>query len=112
MIVDDSATFRGAVRLVLEAGGFAVIGEAADGRQALTEVARLAPDIVLLDIQLPDFDGFTVAERLAATPPSPTVVLVSSRDSVTYGDRVLRAHAAGFLPKWEVTGATLADLLG
>ncbi|MEP7113537.1 MAG: response regulator transcription factor [Ilumatobacteraceae bacterium] len=112
LIVDDHDTFRGAVRALLEVGGFVVIGEAVDGRQALVEVARLAPDIVLLDIQLPDLDGFAVAERLAATSPSPTVVLVSSRDAVTYGDRLLRAPAAGFLPKREVTGATLAGILG
>jgi DNA-binding NarL/FixJ family response regulator len=112
LIVDDHDTFRGAVRALLEADGFVVIGEAADGRQALAEVARLAPDIVLLDIQLPDLDGFSVAARLAATSPCPAVVLVSSRDAVTYGDRLLRAHAAGFLPKWEVTGATLAGILG
>jgi DNA-binding NarL/FixJ family response regulator len=112
LIVDDHETFRAAARTLLEVGGFVVIGEAADGQQALVEVARLAPDIVLLDIQLPDLDGFAVAERLAAIAPSPTVVLVSSRDAVTYGDRLHRAHAAGFLPKWEVTGASLAGIVG
>jgi DNA-binding NarL/FixJ family response regulator len=112
LIVDDHETFRSAVRALLEAGDFVVIGEAADGQQALIESARLRPDVVLLDIQLPELDGFTVAERLANSSPRPIVVLVSSRDAVTYGDRLIRAQAAGFLPKWEVTGATLAGILG
>jgi DNA-binding NarL/FixJ family response regulator len=112
LIVDDHDGFRDAARALLEVGGFVVVGEAADGRQALAEVARLAPDVVLLDIHLPDLDGFAVAEQLAATSPSPAVVLVSSRDAVTFGDRLLRVHAVGFLPKWEVTGATLAGILG
>ena len=108
----DAATFRVAVRVVLEAGGFNVIGEAADGREALAESARLTPDIVVLDIQLPDLDGFAVAEQLAASTPRPTVVLVSSRDAVTYGEKLERAQVVGFLPKWEVTGATLAGIIG
>jgi DNA-binding NarL/FixJ family response regulator len=112
LIVDDHETFRGAVRALLEVGDFVVIGEAADGQQALTESARLRPDVVLLDIQLPELDGFAVAARLATSSPRPIVVLVSSRDAVTYGERLIRAHAAGFLPKWEVTGATLAGILG
>jgi DNA-binding NarL/FixJ family response regulator len=112
LIVDDHDTFRGAVRALLELGDFVVIGEAADGQQALIESARLQPDVVLLDIQLPELDGFAVAERLAATSPRPVVVLVSSRDAITYGDRLNRARVAGFLPKWEVTGVALAGILG
>jgi DNA-binding NarL/FixJ family response regulator len=112
LIVDDHAGFRGAARALLEADGFVVVGEAADGRQALTEVERLVPDVVLLDIQIPGLDGFAVAERLAQRVPAPAVVLVSSRDAVTYGKRVGRASVAGFLPKRELSGASLAGLLG
>ena len=65
LIVDDHADFRASARALLEAEGFEVIGEAADGREAIAEVRRLRPDVVLLDIQLPDQDGFAVAERLA-----------------------------------------------
>ena len=71
-IVDDHAGFRAAARGLLEAGGFDVLGEAADGTSALAAVAKLQPEIVLLDVQLPDLDGFAVAERLASdgVPPS------------------------------------------
>ncbi len=66
LIVDDFAEFRSAARAVLEAAGFRVVGEAGDGASAIAEVQRLRPDLVLLDIHLPDVDGFTVEQRLAA----------------------------------------------
>jgi len=111
LIVDDHETFRVAARGLLEAAGFDVVGEAADGSEALAEVERLEPDVVLLDIQLPGLDGFEVAERLAARAEAPDVVLISSRDATTYGERVRRASVVGFLPKRELTGASLAGLL-
>jgi DNA-binding NarL/FixJ family response regulator len=112
LIVDDHETFRVAARELLVAAGFVVVGEAVDGPEALAEVARLAPDIVVLDVQLPGLDGFAVADRLAEREPSPAVVLVSSRDAVTYGDRVRRASVVGFLAKRELSGAALARLVG
>jgi DNA-binding NarL/FixJ family response regulator len=112
LIVDDHETFRVAARELLAAAGFAVVGEAGDGREALAEVARLVPDIVLLDVQLPGLDGFAVADRLAEREPSPAVVLISSRDAVTYGDRVRLASVVGFLAKRELSGAALARLVG
>ena len=112
LIVDDHESFRAAARDLLESAGFAVVGEAENGRQALAAVARLAPDVVLLDVQLPELDGFAVAEKLAARARAPAVVLVSSRDAVTYGDRVQRASVVGFLSKRELSGAALAGLLG
>jgi DNA-binding NarL/FixJ family response regulator len=112
LIVDDHDTFRQAARALLEDGDFVVVGEAGDGPQALLQADRLAPDIVLLDIQLPGLDGFAVAERLAHCDPAPAVVLISSRDAATYGDRVGRATIRGFLPKRELSCASLADLLG
>ena len=111
LIVDDHETFREAARELLEASGFNVVGVAGDGLRALAEVERLVPDIVLLDIQLPGLDGFAVAERLAARTTSPDVVLISSRDAVTYGERVGRASVVGFLPKRDLSGASLAGLL-
>jgi DNA-binding NarL/FixJ family response regulator len=111
LIVDDHETFRDAARALLEHGGFDVIGEAGDGPEALAEFERLSPDIVVLDIQLPGLDGFAVAERLAASDPAPAVVLISSRDAVTYGERLARASVAGFLPKRELSCASLASLL-
>jgi DNA-binding NarL/FixJ family response regulator len=112
LIVDDHDGFREAARQLLEADGFVVVGEAADGRQALAEAERLLPDVVLLDVQLPDLDGFAVAERLARRSPAPAVVLVSSRDAVTYGGRLGSAAVAGFLPKRELSGAAVAGLVG
>ena len=89
-----------------------MVGEAGDGLEALAEASRLAPDIVLLDVQLPGLDGFAVADRWPSESRSPAVVLISSRDAITYGDRVRRASVVGFLAKRELSGAALARLVG
>jgi DNA-binding NarL/FixJ family response regulator len=112
VIVDDHAHFRAAATALLEAEGFPVIGAAADAAGALETVARLRPDVVLLDIQLPDRDGFTVAEQLAATPAPPRVVLVSSREAAAYGRRLDTAPSDGFIAKRDLSGAALAALVG
>jgi DNA-binding NarL/FixJ family response regulator len=112
LIVDDHPAFRASAGALLEADGFSVIGGAADGDEALIEAARLRPDIVLLDIQLPGIDGFAVAERLAATPYPPAVVLISSREAAAYGPRVAAALVRGFIAKGELSGAALAALVG
>jgi DNA-binding NarL/FixJ family response regulator len=111
LLVDDHDGFRESATALLEAEGFAVVGEAADGVAALAAVERLRPDVVLLDVQLPDMDGFTVAERLAAAPDPPRVVLISSREAAAYGSRLLTAPARGFLAKRELSGASLAALV-
>jgi CheY-like chemotaxis protein len=110
LIVDDHPGFRRFARKLLEAGGLHVI-EASDGLDAVASAARLRPELVLLDIQLPGLDGFEVAARLAAIPEHPVVVLTSSRDLTDYGDRIESALAAGFLPKAEVSLAALAPFL-
>jgi DNA-binding NarL/FixJ family response regulator len=112
LIVDDHDSFRESARSLLEAGGFTVVGDAADGAAAVAQVARLQPDLVLLDVQLPDLDGFAVAERLAVGPDPPRVVLISSRDAAAYGPRVDTAPVCGFLAKRELSGAALAALVG
>jgi len=112
LIVDDHDGFRESATALLEAEGFAVVGEAADGAAALAAVERLQPDVVLLDVRLPDIDGFVVAERLARVPDPPTVVLISSREAAAYGSRLQRAPARGFLAKRELSGAALAALVG
>jgi DNA-binding NarL/FixJ family response regulator len=111
-IVDDHDEFRSAARDVLEAEGFTVVGEAADGEAAMEAVAALRPAVVLLDIRLPGADGLTVAEGLAAGPDPPVIVLVSSRDRAAYGPRLDRTPARGFIPKSELSGAALARLVG
>lgn len=112
VIVDDHEAFRVSARALLEAEGFDVVGDAADGVEALAEVARLCPEVVLLDIQLPGMDGFGIAERLATLSSPPVVVLISSREAVAYGPRLASACARGFLAKRELSGAALAGLLG
>lgn len=111
LIVDDHAAFRAAARELLEADGFQVIGEAADGGQGVTMAATLRPAIVLLDVALPDTDGFAVAAILAATAHAPAVVLVSSREPGVYGRRVDDAPVRGFLPKGSLSGAAIRALL-
>jgi DNA-binding NarL/FixJ family response regulator len=112
VIVDDHPEFRESASALLEAEGFAVIGEAANGDEAIAAVERLRPQVVLLDIQLPDLDGFAVAERLAGGADPPRVVLISSREAAAYGPRLEAAAARGFIPKRELSGSALAALLG
>ena len=112
LIVDDHDEFRASASALLEAEGFAVVGGAADGAAALAAVERLRPEVVLLDVQLPDVDGFTVAEQLAATTDPPRVVLISSREAAAYGPRVDAAPSQGFLAKRELSGTSLAALVG
>ena len=111
LIVDDHEAFRQSASALLEAEGFAVLGEAADGSSAIVESERLRPDVVLLDIQLPDLDGFTVAEKLAAAREPPAVVLISSREAESYGPRLEAAAVQGFISKRELSGAALAALI-
>jgi DNA-binding NarL/FixJ family response regulator len=111
LIVDDHDAFRASLGKLLEADGFAVVGDAADGVAAIAAVERLRPDVVLLDVQLPDLDGFAVAERLSAASNPPTIVFISSRDAAAYGPRLQAAAARGFISKRELSGATLAALV-
>lgn len=110
LIVDDHEDFRASARALLEADGFEVVGEADDGAVALRMAAELRPSIVLLDIALPDLDGFAVAHGLAAMADPPDVVLISSRERAVYGRRIDRAPARGFLNKSQLSGAALAAL--
>jgi DNA-binding NarL/FixJ family response regulator len=111
LIVDDHEDYRRSASALLEAEGFAVVGEAADGAAAIEAAERLRPELVLLDIQLPDIDGLRVAERLAATPDPPDVVLISSREAAAYGSRLDEVPARGFIAKRELSGAALAALV-
>ena len=111
IIVDDHPSFRANARALLEAEGFQVVGEADSGRSALAEVEKLRPDVVLLDVQLPDIDGFEVVSRLSGNG-GPRVILVSSHDVRDFGRLVDRSGAVGFIPKAELSGAGIADLIG
>lgn len=111
LVVDDHNGFRAFARVLLEADGFEVVGEADDGASALEAVARLGPDLVLLDVQLPDLDGFEVAERLAAEMNPPAVVLVSTRGASSYRRRLATTSALGFISKGELSRPALKALL-
>jgi len=112
LIVDDHPSFRATARALLQAEGFVVVGEAEDGASALRAAAELSPDLVLLDVQLPDIDGFEVARRLTLGSAGPAVVLVSSRDGSDFGPLVARSGARGFIPKAELSRARISALLG
>jgi DNA-binding NarL/FixJ family response regulator len=108
LIVDDHAGFRSQARALLEAEGFDVVGEASDGASALAAARELGADVVLLDVQLPDIDGFDVASQLSADA---SVVLVSSREAADYGSLVQACGACGFIAKADLSGASLRALL-
>ncbi len=111
-IVDRHAGFRSFARGLLQGEGFDVVGEAADGGSALVAAAALLPQLVLLDVQLPDFDGFEVARRLAEWRSPPAVVLISNRDASAYRSRLAETPARGFIPKSELSAAALVPLVG
>jgi two-component system response regulator EvgA len=111
MIVDDHARFRRSARALLEFEGFEVVGEAATGEEAVALAADLAPHALLLDIQLPDVDGFVVAARVRAASPPPEIIFVSNRDPADYGERVARSGACGFIAKGTFSPESLRGCL-
>jgi DNA-binding NarL/FixJ family response regulator len=111
LIVDDHPRFRASARRALECDGWTVVGEAADGAGGLAEARRLAPDLVLLDIGLPDVSGLAVARRIADDAPQVAVVLVSTQDAGDFEELAATHGARGFLPKSELSGAALDDIL-
>ncbi len=112
VLADDHPIVRQGLRTLLETNQRCqVVGEAADGAGALAAVRDLAPDVVLLDVQLPDLDGFAVAEALDGEPGAPIVVLVSSRALLDYGPRVDGSTARGFIAKAELSGETLLRVI-
>jgi DNA-binding NarL/FixJ family response regulator len=111
VIVDDHAPFRALARALLQAEGFEIVGEAADAASALATVRQLRPEVVLVDIGLPDADGFALSRWLAAEPDPPAIVLVSSRDERQYRRRLADSPARGFVAKSCLTAAAVAALI-
>lgn len=111
LIVDDHRMFRASARLLLEAEGYDVVGEAEDGASAVAEADRLRPDVVVLDVQLPDMTGFDIARALLERRLVGRIVLVSSRHASDYGDQVGASGAVGFIAKDELSGEALHTLL-
>lgn len=110
LVVDDHAGYRSALRRMLVADGFEVVGETSDGESALTAIAELQPDVVLLDVNLPGIDGFEVAARAAGVSRS-AIVLISTRDAESYRDRLERSAVLAFVEKGELDGGRLRRLL-
>jgi DNA-binding NarL/FixJ family response regulator len=111
LVVDDHAGFRSFARRLLTAVGLDVVGEAENGAEAMTASQELRPDVVLLDVQLPDVDGFTLSVRLARQVHAPGVVLTSARPLADYGIPQLPDGVLGFVPKAELSGPALIGLL-
>jgi len=111
LVVDDHPSFRRCAGALLRDEGFEVVGEAADGTAALALAAQLDPDLVLLDIQMPDLDGFEVAAELLARDPGLRIVLVSSRERSAYGARIEASGAMGFISKADFSSLELERLL-
>ena len=109
LIVDDHEPFRAVARELLERAGYIVTGEAGDAAEALAAIAAEAPDVVLLDVQLPDQEASPSRPRRRL--PGPAVVLISSREADDYGRRVASCGARGFIPKSKLSAATFAAVL-
>lgn len=112
LIVDDHALFRTTARALLEADGYVVVGEATDGNAGIEAVRELHPDVVLLDVRLPDLDGFDIAAIMTRGGYCPAVIVTSSSDDPLYPDRAVGCGAHGFIAKHDVCGAALDRLLG
>jgi DNA-binding NarL/FixJ family response regulator len=111
LIIDDHPGFRAQARALLVAAGYEVVGEAADGESGVREARDLSPDVVLLDIQLPDITGFEVMRLMAGESDPPAIILISSHDASDYGRRIERSGALGFICKADLSTATLAAVL-
>ena len=110
LVVDDHAGFRELARTLLEEGGYNVVGEACDGVTALAACRRLRPDAVLLDVHLPDMDGFAVAAALGLERPAPRVVLTSADEDERVGSLLRRSGALGFVAKPRLAHAQISSL--
>lgn len=111
LIVDDHEGFRSEARALLSAAGYDVVGEAADGTSAVSLALDLNPQVVLLDVQLPDISGFEIARAILGAPDPPAVILVSSREAADYGRRIDRSGARGFISKVDLSAKALAAVL-
>ena len=111
VIVDDNDAFRERTRKLLDAEGYRVIGEAADGAGGLRILRDLRPDLALLDVQLPDTDGFTLAERARADAEGTAIIIISTREAADYASSVTRCGALGFISKSELCDGALREIL-
>ncbi len=99
VVVDDQDLVRAGFRLILERGGFDVVGEAADGAEAVEVVRRTHPDVVLMDVRMPRLDGIRATEQVLAGPSPPRVIVLTTFDVDEYVYGAIRAGASGYLLK-------------
>jgi DNA-binding NarL/FixJ family response regulator len=111
LIIDDNIDFRAALRQLLERNGFAVVAEAGDAATGVREATTQRPDLVIVDVQLPDGDGFQVAELLSGLELALGVILTSSLDGGDFGALVTTTSALGFIPKAEFSASAIEALL-
>jgi CheY-like chemotaxis protein len=111
LVVDDDASFRHLAARVLTGWGHVVIGEAGSVEEALARAKELRPDTALVDIGLPDGDGFALTRQLRALPWPLRVVLISADADRASAPAAERAGASGFLPKDDVSGAAFRQLI-
>lgn len=111
VIVDDHPKFRALARLLLEQEGYDVVGEAADAASGLTIARELAPDVVLLDVHLPDASGFDLAGELTRAGSPPAVVMTSTHDGSDFETLTRRSGARGFVSKDDLSGPAISALL-
>ena len=111
LIVDDHPSFLAVARLLLETDGFVVVGVATDGESGVAQTLRLMPDVVLIDVGLPDVDGFEVAARLREAGASSAIILTSSREGSDFGPLIEDSGARGFVAKPELSGDAVRALV-
>ena len=111
LIVDDHEAFRSRARAVLESAGYCVVGEAEDAATAIAAAERLRPDVILLDVQLPDGDGFAVAEQISRQDTFTEIVIISSRQAADYGSRLTNTSIRGFIYKPDLSGDKLDEMI-